>query len=204
MPPPEEARQRVLAELDCRGDTERLRVERELERDAVHEGEDHGGRLQAIDPAERSGADPLGDQRADLPAHPLVKGGVDRAQPPVVHHLAPELDEHDPELALLHRQPEAGGDEGAQARAGLARTPRLCRRDAAVEVRRHGGERGHEDRALVGEVVVEDPLAHAGRARHLLHREARVAVAGQAADRGAHDLFPAERGDADLGAHRFY
>src|SRR3989454_515664 len=37
-----------------------------------------------------------------------------------------------------------------------------------------------------------------------IYRQARVAVAGQTADRGAHDLLPPERGDADLGAHALF
>src|SRR5439155_2937762 len=155
-------------------------------------------------PADRPSLVPLGAGRADLSAHPPVERGVDLAQPPVVHHLAPELHEHDPELPRLRRQPETGGDERAQARAGIAGTPGLGGGDPAVEVRHHHLERGHQDRSLVGEVIVEDPLAHARRAGHLLQREARVAVAGQTADRGAHDLLPPERGDANLGAHALF
>src|SRR5439155_4312945 len=202
--PSEVACQRVFAEPDRRRGAERPRVEGELERDAVHEGEDDSSRLHDVDPAERPSLDPLGDERADLSAHPPVECGVDLAQPPVVHHLAPELHEHDPEFPLLPRQPETGGDERAQARAGVAGTPGLGGGDPAVEVRHHHLERANQDRSLVGEVVVEDPLADARLAGHLLQREARVAVAGQAADRGAHDLLPPERGDADLGAHAFF
>src|SRR3989475_5974278 len=93
---------------------------------------------------------PRGAERAVRPPPPPVERGVDLAQPPVVHHLAPELYEHDPELPRLRRQPETGGDERAQARAGIAGTPGLRGGDPAVEGPPHHFERGPQDRSPVG------------------------------------------------------
>ena len=121
-----------------------------------------------------------------------------------MHRLAPELDEYDPELSRLRGEPEARGEKRGQTPPRIAPAARLGGGHAPVEVGRHGLERRDEDCPLVAEVVVEDPLAHAGLARHLLHGEARVAVAGEATDRGTHDLLTSKRADTDLGAHPFY
>ena len=126
----------------------------------------------------------LGDDGADQPPGALVEGRVDLAKPPVVHHLAPELHEHDPERALLHRQPQAGFDQRQQAGPRIPGSARLGRGHPPVEIRGDRLERGHQDRPLVGEVVVQDPLADPGLARDLLHREPGVAVAGETPDGG--------------------
>ena len=108
--------------------------------------------------------------------------------------LAPELDEHRPEIPALRGHLETRAEQGAQVPAGVADAAGL-RRHAAVEVGHDGRGRAAEDGALVPEVVVEDSGAHAGLRRDPLHREAGVTVARQAADRRADDRRPALGGD---------
>src|SRR5438552_14045468 len=199
--PREIARHGLAAEPRRLRDAERGRVERELERDAVDEPEDHRGGAQDVHAAKGPRPDALGDDGADEPPHPLVERGVDLAKPPAVHHLAPELDEHDPEGALLDRQPQARRHQCLEPRLRVLAAPGLRRRHPPVQIGRHRLERGHEDRALVGEVVVQDPLAHPGLTRDLFHGEPRVPIARQTPDRRPDDRSPPKRRHAPLGAH---
>src|SRR5437870_10846250 len=167
--PREIARHGLATEPRRLRDAERGRVERELERDAVDEPEDHRGGSQDVDAAKGPRPDALGDDGADEPPHPLVERGVDLAKAAVVHHLAPELDEHDPEGALLDRQPQTRADQRQQPGPPVPRPARPRRRYPADAIRRDRLERGDQDRPFVGEVVVQDPLAHPRLARDPLH-----------------------------------
>src|SRR5438445_12119641 len=199
--PREIARHGLAAEPRRLRDAERGRVERALERAAVDEPEDHRGGPQDVRAAKGPRPDALGDDGADEPPHPLVERGVDLAKAAVVHHLAPELDEHDPEGALLDRQPQTRADQRQEPGPRVPRPTRLRRRDPAIEIGRDRLERGDQDRPLVGEVVVQDPLAHPRLARDPLHPQTGIAVARHATDGGAHELGAPERGHAALRAH---
>jgi hypothetical protein len=131
---------------------------------------------------------PIRHHGSDHSPHSIVEGRVDLAQAAVVHHLAPELDEHDPEGALLDGELQARLDQGPEPGPRVPRPARLGGGDPAIEIGRDRLERGDEDRPFVGEVVVENALAQAGLARDLLHGEAGVAVAGETPDGRAHDL----------------
>ncbi len=86
--------------------------------------------------------------------------------------LAPELDEHGPELAVARGDLQARAHEGAKAAPRPARAAGL-RGYPAVEIGAHAQGGGGEDRALVREVVVEDALAQAGlRATRFMVRPA--------------------------------
>src|SRR4029453_14291834 len=93
--------------------------------------------------------DPRGDQAAGARVGARVHGG-ERA---VVQALAPQLDEHCPELAVARGHLQAGADERAQAAPGPPGASRLGG-DAAIEISAHAQRGGGEDGLLVLEVVV--------------------------------------------------
>jgi hypothetical protein len=117
-----------------------------------------------------------------------------------VHHLAPELDEHHPEVAVLVGQRQAAPDDGPQP-TGRIRRPLEQDVESPIQIGHDRVEGRDENRALVLEVVVQDSLADARLAGHLLRPEARRPVAGQAAEGRPDDLFASERRDAELRAH---
>ena len=167
-------------------------IEGELEREAVEEAQDHRGGLLEVDPAKPARAAPARQRRADEPPRARVGLAVDRGQAPVVEGLAPELDEHGPEVAALHRGLRQARIT-ARSRARASRAPRACDRHPAVEIGGHPQGGGGRASPLVAEVVVEDALAHPGLRGDPLHGEARVAVARETADGGAHDLVAPQR-----------
>src|SRR4029453_17615349 len=123
--PAEIAIQRVAAEACGLGEAECLRIERELQREAVDETEHDGGGPDGIDGAEATGPHALGDEATDQASRPRVHGGVEIAQTSIVQHLAPELDEHDPELRTPHRDLQAGPHQRTQAGRRIAAGTRL-------------------------------------------------------------------------------
>src|SRR5262245_144375 len=195
------ARDGLAAESRRLGDAERGGIERQLQGNAVDQTEDHRGRPQNVGAAEDAGPHPLRHHGSDRSPHAIVEGGVDHAKAAVVHHLAPELDEHDPAGALLDGELQTRFDQYPEPGPRVPRPAGLGGGDPTIEIGRDRLECGDQDRALVGEVIVENALAQAGLPRDLLHGEAGVAVAGETSDGRAHDLGAPKRRDAASGAH---
>jgi len=152
-------------------------VEGELERDAIEQPQHHRSGFLDLDPPELAGGDALREPRTDQPAGARVGLPVHRGEAAVVERLAPELDEHGPEVAAMDRGLEAPPDHRAEPPARVP-GPAGLRGHATIEVGGHPQGRRGQHRGLVAEVVVEDTRTHGSLRGDPLHGEARVPVAG--------------------------